>query len=44
MFVHNIELIPGNGGIMVRSAGAGAQIQEELKDIFRLKCQVVRSD
>ncbi|MGF1577279.1 MAG: 50S ribosomal protein L2 [Cyanophyceae cyanobacterium] len=24
--VHNVELIPGNGGQMVRSAGAGAQV------------------
>lgn len=26
MFVHNIELIPGNGGQMVRSAGTAAQV------------------
>ncbi len=26
MFVHNIELIPGRGGQMVRSAGASAQV------------------
>jgi large subunit ribosomal protein L2 len=25
-FVHNIELVPGNGGKMVRSAGTGAQL------------------
>ncbi|MDG2398828.1 MAG: 50S ribosomal protein L2, partial [Candidatus Marinimicrobia bacterium] len=26
MFVHNIELVPGRGGQMVRSAGVGAQV------------------
>ena len=26
MFVHNVELYPGNGGQMVRSAGAAAQV------------------
>ena len=26
MFVHNVELIPGNGGQLVRSAGAAAQV------------------
>ncbi|HBR86308.1 MAG TPA: 50S ribosomal protein L2 [Candidatus Marinimicrobia bacterium] len=26
MFVHNVELYPGNGGQMVRSAGASAQV------------------
>jgi large subunit ribosomal protein L2 len=25
-FVHNIELVPGNGGLLVRSAGCGAQL------------------
>ncbi len=37
MFVHNIELIPGNGGIMVRSAGAGAQIQGGAKGYIQIK-------
>ena len=26
MFVHNVELNPGNGGLLVRSAGAAAQV------------------
>lgn len=37
MFVHNIELIPGRGGVMARSAGAGAQIQGGDKGYIQLK-------
>ncbi len=37
MFVHNIELIPGNGGILARSAGVGAQIQGGEKGYIQVK-------
>ena len=37
MFVHNIEMNPGQGGIMVRSAGSAAQIQGGAKGYIQLK-------
>lgn len=37
MFVHNIEINPGQGGILVRSAGAGAQIQGGAKGYVQIK-------
>jgi large subunit ribosomal protein L2 len=47
--VHNIELIPGRGGQMVRSAGAGAQIMGKEGDYVFLRLpsgemRKVRSD
>lgn len=36
-FVHNIEINPGQGGVLVRSAGAGAQIQGGAKGYIQLK-------
>ncbi len=35
--VHNIEMVPGNGGIMVRSAGASAQLMAKEGDYVTLK-------
>lgn len=35
--VHNVELIPGRGGQMVRSAGASAQVQAKEGDFVTLK-------
>jgi len=37
MFVHNVEMNPGQGGIMVRSAGAGAQIQGGAKGYIQIR-------
>lgn len=36
-FVHNIELIAGKGGILVRTAGSAAQIQGGAKGYIQLK-------
>jgi large subunit ribosomal protein L2 len=36
-FIHNIELIPGNGGQMVRSAGASAQIMARENGLAQIK-------
>lgn len=35
--VHNIELVPGNGGQMVRSAGASAQVMAKEGDYVTIK-------
>ncbi len=35
--VHNVEMVPGKGGQMVRSAGAGAQIAAKEGDFVTLK-------
>lgn len=37
LFVYNIEFTPGQGGAMVRSAGAGAQIQAEEEEHIQVK-------
>ncbi len=37
LYIHNIELIPGHGGSMVRSAGAWAQVMAVDGDMARLK-------
>ncbi len=36
-FVHNVELVPGKGGQMCRSAGAGAQVMAKEGDYITLK-------
>ncbi|MDD3295923.1 MAG: 50S ribosomal protein L2 [Candidatus Omnitrophica bacterium] len=36
-FVHNIELIPGKGGILVRSAGSWAQLMAKEKGFAQLR-------
>ncbi len=36
-FVHNVELVPGKGGQMCRSAGAGAQLMAKEGDYITLK-------
>jgi len=36
-FVHNIEMIPGKGGVMVRSAGCGAQLVAKENGFATLK-------
>lgn len=35
--VHNIEMVPGNGGILVRTAGAGAQLMAKEGNYVTLK-------
>lgn len=35
--VHNIEMVPGRGGIMVRSAGVGAQVMAKEEDYVLLR-------
>lgn len=37
LFVHDVELVPGNGGMMVRGAGAQAQIMAIEGDTVQLK-------
>ncbi len=37
LFIHNVELTPGSGGVLVRSAGAGAQILSKEGEWVRVK-------